>query len=90
MRGTGNFCEKTVGSEGKLSETSSGVGEYIREGSMWSVWRSSCLAGSLTQIMTTVKELEEWSINQHVLTQKIDTMTLEGRLFFRITSDISE
>jgi DNA invertase Pin-like site-specific DNA recombinase len=60
--------------------------EYMRKGDTLVVWKLSRLARSLTQIMSTVKNLEERNINLKALTQNIDTGSPEGRLFFHINA----
>jgi DNA invertase Pin-like site-specific DNA recombinase len=50
------------------------------------VWKLSRLARSLTQIINTAKELKDRQIALKVLTQKIDTSTPEGTLFFHINA----
>lgn len=58
----------------------------MREGDTLVVWKLSCLARSLTQIISTVKDLEEHKISLKVITQNIDTSTPEGRLFFHMNA----
>lgn len=60
--------------------------EYARAGDTLAVWKLSRLARSLTQVMATVRDLEARGINLRALTQKIDTTTPEGRLFFHINA----
>ena len=54
----------------------------MREGDTLVVWKLSRLTRSLTQVISTVKDLEEWQIGLKVITQNIDTSTPEGGLFF--------
>lgn len=56
--------------------------DYMREGDTLVVWKLSRLTRSLTQVISTVKDLEEWQIGLKVITQNIDTSTPEGGLFF--------
>jgi len=60
----------------------------MREGDTLVVWKLSRLARSLTQIINTVKNLEDRQISLKVLTQNIDidTATPEGRLFFHMNA----
>jgi DNA invertase Pin-like site-specific DNA recombinase len=60
--------------------------EYLRPGDTLVVWKLSRLARSLTQVIQTVKTLEEKQISLMVITQKIDTTTPEGRLFFHMNA----
>tara|TARA_Y100000588_G_C14281118_1_gene937229 strand:+ start:20297 stop:20875 length:579 start_codon:yes stop_codon:yes gene_type:complete len=59
---------------------------YMRQGDTLVVWKLSRLARSMSQIIQTVKTLEEQGIGLKVLTQKIDTTTPEGRLFFHMNA----
>ncbi len=58
----------------------------MRPGDTLVVWKLSRLARSLTQVINTVKALEEKEISLMVITQKIDTTTPEGRLFFHMNA----
>lgn len=91
---------KEFGCEKVFSEKISGVNkdrpqlqkafDYLRPGDTLVVWKLSRLARSLTQIINTVKQLEEKDISFVVLTQKIDTTTPEGRLFFHMNAAFDE
>ena len=79
------FIEKSSGAKDdrpQLKETL----EYIRSGDTLVVWKLSRLARSITQVINTVKDLEARNIGLKVITQKIDTTTPEGRLFFHMTA----
>ncbi len=58
----------------------------MREGDTLVIWKLSRLARSLTQIINTVKNLEDRQIGLKVITQNIDTGTPEGRLFFHMNA----
>ena len=58
----------------------------MREGDTLVVWKLSRLARFLTQIINTVKDLEDQQIGLKVLPQNIDTTTPEGRLFFHMNA----
>ncbi len=79
------FVEKRSGAKENRPQLQEAL-DYMREGDTLVVWKLSRLARSLTQVMTTVKRLEERGINLRALTQKIDTTTPEGRLFFHINA----
>ena len=79
------FTEKISGANKKRSQLQKAL-EYMREGDTLVVWKLSRLARSLTQIINTVKDLENRHIGLKVLTQKIDTGTAEGRLFFHMNA----
>lgn len=79
------FTEKISGAKANRPKLTEAL-EYMRSGDTIVVWKLSRLARSLSQIMNTVKILEDRKINLKVLTQKIDTSTPEGRLFFHINA----
>lgn len=91
---------KEFGCEKVFSEKISGVNkdrpqlkkafDYLRPGDTLVVWKLSRLARSLTQIINTVSQLEEKEISFVVITQKIDTTTPEGRLFFHMNAAFDE
>jgi len=60
--------------------------DYMRSGDTLVVWKLSRIARSLTQMISTIKDLEERKISLKVLTQNIDTSTPEGRLFFHMNA----
>ncbi len=79
------FIEKSSGAKDdrpQLKETL----DYIRSGDTLVVWKLSRLARSITQVINTTKDLEAHNIGLKVITQKIDTTTPEGRLFFHMTA----
>ena len=79
------FTEKISGADKKRRQLQ-GALEYMREGDTLVVWKLSRLARSLTQIINTVKDLEDRKIGLKVITQNIDTGTPEGRLFFHMNA----
>lgn len=79
------FTEKISGANKKRRQLQEAL-EYIREEDTLVVWKLSRLARSLTQIINTVKDLEDRKIGLKVLTQNIDTGTPEGRLFFHMNA----
>lgn len=79
------FTEKISGAIKKRKQLEEAL-DYMREGDTLVVWKLSRLARSLTQIISTVKDLEERHISLKVLTQNIDTSTPEGRLFFHMNA----
>lgn len=79
------FTEKISGAKTTRPEYQAML-EYLREGDTLVVWKLSRLARSLTQIIETVKKLEERHISLKVITQNIDTSTPEGRLFFHMNA----
>jgi len=79
------FTEKISGSA-KVRRQLQDALEYMRDGDTLVVWKLSRLARSLTQIINTVKDLDDRNIGLKVLTQNIDTTTPEGRLFFHMNA----
>jgi DNA invertase Pin-like site-specific DNA recombinase len=79
------FTEKISGADKKRKQLQEAL-DYMREGDTLVIWKLSRLARSLTQIINTVKDLEDRQIGLKVLTQKIDTATPEGRLFFHMNA----
>jgi len=79
------FTEKISGANKKRKQLQEAL-DYMREGDTLVIWKLSRLARSLTQIIKTVKDLEDRQIGLKVLTQKIDTATPEGRLFFHMNA----
>ena len=79
------FTEKISGASKKRKQLEEAL-DYMREGDTLVVWKLSRLARSLTQVIKTVKDLEERKISLKVITQNIDTSTPEGRLFFHMNA----
>ena len=79
------FTEKISGASKKRKQLHEAL-DYMREGDTLVVWKLSRLARSLTQMINTVKALEEREISLKVITQNIDTSTPEGRLFFHMNA----
>ena len=79
------FKEKISGASKKRQQLQEAL-NYMREGDTLVVWKLSRLARSLTQMINTVKDLEERKISLKVITQNIDTSTPEGRLFFHMNA----
>ena len=79
------FTEKISGADKKRRQLQEAL-EYMREGDTLVVWKLSRLARSLTQIINTVKDLEDRQIGLKVLTLNIDTGSPEGRLFFHMNA----
>ena len=79
------FIEKSSGAKDDRPQLKEAL-EYIRSGDTLIVWKLSRLARSITQVINTTKDLEARNIGLKVTTQKIDTTTPEGRLFFHMTA----
>jgi len=79
------FTEKISGASTKRLQLEDAL-NYMREGDTLVIWKLSRLARSLTQIINTVKNLEDRQIGLKVITQNIDTGTPEGRLFFHMNA----
>ncbi len=83
------FIEKISGSHLERPELKAAL-DYMREEDTLVVWKLSRLARSIRQIIKTAHDLEQRKIKLKVLTQKIDTGTPEGRLFFHMTAAFDE
>ena len=79
------FVEKASGAREKRPRLQEAL-EYMRPGDTLVIWKLSRLARSMTQMMNTVKILEDRQIRLKVITQNIDTSTPEGRLFFHMNA----
>lgn len=79
------FTEKISGASKQRTQLQEAL-DYMREGDTLVVWKLSRLARSLTQVISTLKILEEKKIALQVITQNIDTSTPEGRLFFHMNA----
>lgn len=79
------FTEKISGASKQRTQLQAAL-DYMREGDTLVVWKLSRLARSLTQVISTLKILEEKKIGLQVITQNIDTSTAEGRLFFHMNA----
>ncbi|SFL27154.1 Site-specific DNA recombinase [Nitrosomonas aestuarii] len=79
------FTEKVSGASKDRKQLQQAL-DFMRKGDTLVIWKLSRLARSLTQIINTVKNLEERQIGLKVLTQNIDTATPEGRLFFHMNA----
>lgn len=77
------FTEKKSGANAQRVELQAAL-DYMREGDTLVVWKLARLARSIKQMIKTAEELEERKIGLLALTQKIDTTTPEGRLFFHM------
>ena len=83
------FTEKASGSHRDRPQLQAAL-DYLREGDVLVVWKLSRLARSLRQVIKTVSDMNERGVGLKVLTQKIDTTTPEGRLFFHMTAAFDE
>lgn len=83
------FIEKISGSHLERPELKAAL-DYMREEDTLVVWKLSRLARSIRQIIKTAHDLEQRKIKLKVLTQKINTGTPEGRLFFHMTAAFDE
>lgn len=77
------FYEKKSGANSQRVELQAAL-DYMREGDTLVVWKLSRLARSIKQMIATAEDLKERKIGLVALTQKIDTTTPEGRLFFHM------
>lgn len=75
------FIEKKSGANSKRVELQAAL-DYMREGDTLVVWKLARLARSMKQMILTAEELDNRKITLLCLTQKIDTSTPEGKMFF--------
>ncbi|MDR2780932.1 MAG: recombinase family protein [Holosporaceae bacterium] len=79
------FSDKVYGMKRERPKLQEAL-DYMRAEDTLVVWKLSRLAQSMNQVMRTVKELQKRKIELKVLTQRIDTNTPEGTLFFHINA----
>ena len=77
------FHEQASGAKEERKELRKCI-EYLREGDCLVVWRLDRLARSLKQLLELMKHLEANNIEFKSLTEKIDTTSPEGKLYFHI------
>jgi len=63
---------------------------FAREGDVLVVWKMDRLARSLRQLIETVEALGERGIGFQSVTERIDTTSPSGRLFFHIVGAMAE
>ena len=83
------FVEKASGARKDRPQLKATL-KYLRDGDTLVVWKLSRLARSLKQVIQTVQTMHARNIEFRVLTQKIDTTTPDGRLFFHITASFDQ
>ncbi len=64
--------------------------QFAREGDVLVVWKMDRLARSLRQLIETVEALAERGIGFQSVTEKIDTTSPSGRLFFHVIGAMAE
>ena len=64
--------------------------EYIRSGDTLVIYKLSRLSRSLLGIISIIGKLKEKNIDIKILTQKVDTRTPEGKLFFHMIAAFNE
>ena len=83
------FTEKASGAQRDRPQLKAAL-EYLREGDSLVVWKLDRLARSLTQLITSVADLEGRGIGLRSITEQIDTTTAGGRLIFHIFGALAE
>ncbi len=63
---------------------------FARESDVLVVWKMDRLARSLRQLIETVEALGERGIGFHSVTEKIDTQSPSGKLFFHVIGAMAE
>lgn len=77
------FTEVASGAKADRPELSKVI-DYLRKGDTLVVWKLDRLARSMSQLITTMNELEQRGIGFHSLTEAIDTSTSTGKFTFNI------
>jgi DNA invertase Pin-like site-specific DNA recombinase len=83
------ITEKASGGNQDRPELNKVIDE-LQQGDIFVIWKLSRLARSLSHIIQIVKTLETKGVELEVLSQKIDTRTPEGKLFFHMTAAFDE
>lgn len=83
------FTEKISGAKADRPKLKEAL-EYMRSGDTLVVWKLSRLARSLSQIIAIVTDLHNRGIELKSITQRIDTGTPEGRLFFHMNAALDQ
>jgi DNA invertase Pin-like site-specific DNA recombinase len=77
------FTEVASGAKADRPELAKVI-EYLRKGDTLVVWKLDRLARSMSQLITTMNELDARGIGFHSLTEAIDTSTSTGKFTFNI------
>ncbi len=64
--------------------------EHVRDGDTLVVWRLDRLGRSLSQLITTMNDLDGQTVSFRSLTEQIDTTTSGGKLIFHIFGALAE
>lgn len=83
------FTETVSGASRQRPELARAL-DWLRAGDTLVVWRLDRLARSLSQLITTMAELEARGIGLRSLTEAIDTGTAGGRLIFHVFGALAE
>ena len=83
------FVEKASGARLERPQLKTAL-KFLRKNDTLVVWKLSRLARSLREVIQTVQDMQAQNIDLWVLTQKIDTSTPEGRLFFHMIAAFDE
>lgn len=66
------------------------LGDVLRPGDTFVVWRLDRLGGSVSELIRIVNDLADRNIGFESLTEKIDTSTAAGNMFFQIAAVFAE
>jgi DNA invertase Pin-like site-specific DNA recombinase len=83
------FCEKASGALEKREELNRAL-NYMRKGDILVIWKLSRLGRSLKLLISIVDDLNKKGIEIESLTEKIDTTSVGGKLFFHIIAAIDD
>lgn len=83
------FTDKQTGTRFDRKEFLAAL-EYLNKGDTLVVWKLDRLGRSLKQLIETIENLQERTINLISLTEHIDTTTATGKLFFQFIAMLAE
>ncbi|MBF0204838.1 MAG: recombinase family protein [Desulfamplus sp.] len=63
---------------------------YCREGDTLVVWKLDRMGRSMSHLIDTIKQLEEFGVGFRSITENIDTTSAGGRLFFHLFGALAE
>jgi DNA invertase Pin-like site-specific DNA recombinase len=83
------FSETASGAQANRPELAKAL-EFARSGDVIVVWKLDRLARSMKQLIATVELLNERGIGLESLTEKIETLSPQGKLVFHIFASLAE
>lgn len=83
------FMEKASGAQRDRPALTEAL-TYMRAGDTLVVWKLDRLARSVSQLIETIRQLDDTGIGFRSLTEHIDTTTAGGRLVFHLFASLAE